>query len=911
MCNRIFYGIAITLALFFYIPLARAQSTSNEGTEFYAVFPSHVNAPNGSALNLAEYSVFITGKQPSTGTVSVNGTNIPFALPLGNTVVEIKVPRAAAYINQSGQVLNNRAIKVSVDPGKPKVVVYGHIFAGRRSAASLILPKEALGQEYFTMNKEVGQVGGGGQNHIVVSAVDHDTRIFIQKNGKDLVSGGILLKNPGDVYQYVSTDDLTGTRAFVDPATSACKKFALFSGSTNSSITMPGMTCISPGSQDPSSDPLYQQNYPVESWGKTYGFIPFSMLSATGTPTRTNGNFVRVLAKENNTIVTYNGVVVATLAAGAFYETSIPRTVPSYITADRPIAVAQYALSQACAGGNGVSDADMVILNPIEFNIKNITIYSSPKENIQEQYINILIKTSATATFKINGVAPVRQFSPLPSAPTYSYLQLNLNSYKTNSFSLTADDGFNAIAYGFGDFESYAYSAGTNLASNQFASAESTDTKEEIKDACSKEAFNIKVTLTSPVSSLTWQFESNGPVEEQIITTSTPVLRNGTTYYDYYFPRPISYQTPGQKTIKVVAKYPSIGGCALNEQTIDLIFGVFDAPVSKFITSTNFCAVSEIQFTDQSMDNGNAITEWHWDFGDGNTSTEKNPLHSYASSGTYTAKLVVANSTSCNALAFQQMIVISSVPVAAFTLSKPGCNNTNITFSDNSTIQTGTIVKWSWDFGDGTRLDRTNNLPFDHKYAAGGNFEVSLTVTSNTGCEHTFIRTANVTTPSLELGQDIVMIRGGAVAFSINATGTNLKYKWSPSIGLDRDDVRNPVASPIEDTRYTLTVTSEEGCILTDDILIKLVDKPIIRNTFTPNGDAVNDVWEIEYLESYPEVRVDVFNRFGVRVYASIGYTTPWDGTMKGSNLPVGTYYYVIDPKLGIPVYTGWVTILR
>jgi gliding motility-associated-like protein len=143
------------------------------------------------------------------------------------------------------------------------------------------------------------------------------------------------------------------------------------------------------------------------------------------------------------------------------------------------------------------------------------------------------------------------------------------------------------------------------------------------------------------------------------------------------------------------------------------------------------------------------------------------------------------------------------------------------------------------------------------------------------------------------------MIRGGAVTFKVNASGTNLRYKWSPSVGLDRDDVKNPVASPAEDTRYILTITSEEGCVLNDDILVRVVDKPVIRNTFTPNGDGVNDEWEIKYLDSYPEVRVDIFNRFGVKVYASIGYKTPWNGTQN------------IDPKLGMPAYTGWVTILR
>lgn len=907
MRSRIIYGISITLALVFVLSIARAQNTSNEGTEFYAAFPSHVAANINGFRPLANYSIFITGKEASTGIVTVGSFSQRFNLAQPNTVIEIRVPRVDAYIDnvESGRVLSNRAIRVLVDAGKPKVVVYGHIFAGARSAASLILPKDALGQQYYSMNYTSGNTQDGGLNHIVLIASEPDTKIFFKRNGSDLIPGGILLPNAGDVYEYLSGQDLTGVSVSVDPETSACKKFAMFSGTTNSSITA-ATGCIG----NVSSDPLYQQNYPVESWGKTYGFVPFSSKSPSGTNVRTRGNYIRIVAKENNTPIQFNGAVVATLNAGQFYQTISPTNTPTYISSTKAIAVAQYSLTQSCAGG-GVSDPDMVILNPIEYNIKNITVYSSNKEAISENYVNVLIKTSAAASFRVNGAAPKGSFVALPGSPDLSYLQLNLNQYPTQIFNLSATDGFNAIAYGFGDVESYAYSAGTNLASNQTALAETPDTKEKIDDACSKEPFNLKVTLTSPVLSLSWQFETNGPVEQQAITSSVPVVRNGTTYYDYYFPRTISYQTAGKKTIKIVAKYPSIGGCALTEQQIDLILDVYDPPVSRFKTSTNFCAVSEIQFTDESVDNGNPITAWRWDFGDGKTSDEKNPLHAYASPGTYTAKLLVENPTSCDVMEYQQTIIINSPPVAAFSSSKPGCNNTNITFTDNSTIPNGRIIQWSWDFGDGTKLDRVDNLPFDHRFAKGGNYVVTLTVTSNTGCIGTLTQTANVTTPSLEAGSDLIMIRGGSVAFNISATGTNLKYKWSPAIGLDRDDVKNPIASPTEDTRYSVTVTSDEGCVLTDDILVKIVDKPIIRNTFTPNGDGVNDVWQIEYLESYPEVRVDIFNRFGLRIYASIGYETPWNGTLNGEELPVGTYYYVIDPKLSIPVYTGWVTILR
>ena len=908
MCNRIIFGYSLFIYVILFFSTVKAQSVSNEGTEFWAVFPTHVPATLANNFRpLANYSIFITGKQASSGVVTVGTFSARFDLTQANTVIPIPIPRSAAYIDdtQSNRVLSNKAIKVLVDPGMPKVVVYGHIFAGARSAASLILPKEALGQQYFSMNYTSGNTVDGGLNHIVLIATEPDTKIFLKRNGVDLIAGGVFLPKTGDVYEYLSPQDLTGVSVSVDLQTSACKKFAMFSGTTNSSIVA-ATGC----SGRVSSDPLYQQNYPVESWGKIYGFVPFSSKSPSGANVRTQGNYIRVVAKDNNTPVQFNGILVATLNAGQYYQTPNPTNEPTYISSTNSIAVAQYSLTQSCAGG-GFSDPDMVILNPIEYNIKNITVYSSNKEDITENYVNVLIKTNAAASFRINGAVPKGIFIPLQGAPDYSYLQLNLNQYATPNFNLSASDGFNAIAYGFGDVESYAYSAGTNLASSQFATAINPDTREEILNACTKQSFKVMVSLTSPVSGLSWQFEENGTVEDQVITSSIPVLRNGTTFYDYNFPRAISYQSSGSKTIKVIAKYASIGGCVLSEQQIDLIFNVFDPPESKFKTSLSLCANNEIQFTDQSVDNGNAITSWNWDFGDGNTSEEQNPKHTYSNPGPYTVKLLIANSTSCKVLASQQDIVIKPIPAPSFTFSKPGCDNSSIIFTDMSNISSGKLVKWSWDFGDGNKLEKADNIPFNHQYTSGGTFQISLTVSSDSGCEKTLTQVLNISTPFLNAGNDTIILKGGAISFNVNATGTNLKYKWSPSVGLNRDDIKNPIASPTEDTRYTLTITSEEGCILADDIFVKVVEVPVIRNTFTPNGDGVNDIWQIEYLDSYPEVSVNIFNRFGVKIYTSIGYLNPFNGTFNGAELPVGTYYYVIDPKLGFPVYKGWVTILR
>lgn len=84
-----------------------------------------------------------------------------------------------------------------------------------------------------------------------------------------------------------------------------------------------------------------------------------------------------------------------------------------------------------------------------------------------------------------------------------------------------------------------------------------------------------------------------------------------------------------------------------------------------------------------------------------------------------------------------------------------------------------------------------------------------------------------------------------------------------------------------------------------------------IPNTFTPNGDGVNDTWNIKNLNYFANCSVNIFTRWGEKVYSSIGYPVPWDGTYKGAALPTGTYYYIIDLKNGLTPLSGFVTIVR
>ena len=85
----------------------------------------------------------------------------------------------------------------------------------------------------------------------------------------------------------------------------------------------------------------------------------------------------------------------------------------------------------------------------------------------------------------------------------------------------------------------------------------------------------------------------------------------------------------------------------------------------------------------------------------------------------------------------------------------------------------------------------------------------------------------------------------------------------------------------------------------------------VVPNAFTPNGDGINDFWNIKSLTDFPQCLVSVYSRNGNLVFQSRGYAKPWDGTYNGSPVPTGTYYYIINPQTGVQKLSGYVTVLR
>jgi gliding motility-associated-like protein len=189
-----------------------------------------------------------------------------------------------------------------------------------------------------------------------------------------------------------------------------------------------------------------------------------------------------------------------------------------------------------------------------------------------------------------------------------------------------------------------------------------------------------------------------------------------------------------------------------------------------------------------------------------------------------------------------------------------------------------------------------------------------VTATNPGGCKNEDSITIVVNKkPTANAGPDKKIQEGQSVQLQGSTdTTAGFNFSWSPPRFIDEIFVLRPFVNPAMDFWYTFTVNSTNGCgSAADSVFVRVYKKITIPNTFTPNGDGINDVWEIDGLQTYPESVTEVYNRYGQLVYRSRGYSRAWDGKLNGTVLPVGTYYYIINRNKDLPLVSGSITIIR
>ncbi|MEO6539090.1 MAG: gliding motility-associated C-terminal domain-containing protein, partial [Ferruginibacter sp.] len=168
--------------------------------------------------------------------------------------------------------------------------------------------------------------------------------------------------------------------------------------------------------------------------------------------------------------------------------------------------------------------------------------------------------------------------------------------------------------------------------------------------------------------------------------------------------------------------------------------------------------------------------------------------------------------------------------------------------------------------------------------------------------------------PTADAGPDRVIIAGNPIELEANATGSNLTYSWINGLFINDPDMLRPMVNPKVDTKYILIVSTDNGCgIAEDSVNVKVYSGVYIPNAFTPNGDNINDRWNIPALAAFKNFELLVFNRYGQIVFSNSRSIKPWDGKYKGKDVPVGVYTYYIDLKTGNAVgkLKGTVLVIR
>ncbi|MCZ2460255.1 MAG: PKD domain-containing protein [Chitinophagales bacterium] len=289
------------------------------------------------------------------------------------------------------------------------------------------------------------------------------------------------------------------------------------------------------------------------------------------------------------------------------------------------------------------------------------------------------------------------------------------------------------------------------------------------------------------------------------------------------------YTTPGTYTVKLYNTYANCIDSAIKNIVVNPL------PVANFNAPATFSCQPPltVNFRDQST----GAVSWQWDFGDGNSSTQQNPTHIYNDYGSYNVTLVVTNSAGCaDTITRNNYINIRRATIRIPSLPAHGC--IPYTISPVANINALDVVtSYKWDFGDGSPVSTQQNPT--HTYTVQGTYNVSLIITTSTGCTDTLLINNAIrvgTIPTVDFtASPLTQCATQSVSFTDLSAPVD-QWQWSFGDG-NSSSQRNPNHSYALPGRYTvMLIASNNGC---PDTMIKTnyinVLPPVANFNFTAN----------------------------------------------------------------------------
>lgn len=310
-------------------------------------------------------------------------------------------------------------------------------------------------------------------------------------------------------------------------------------------------------------------------------------------------------------------------------------------------------------------------------------------------------------------------------------------------------------------------------------------------------------------------------------------------------------------------------GCeVVDSMRVNVVF----SPPDPALVDTSICAGASVQLIGPS-----AVT-WAWT---PHPTLNALDLQSPVASPTTATTYVVLASNVCGS-------TIDSAHVSLIIVDPLAWPDTTVCPDSPVLLHASGGVAYAWS-PEGLLSDANTAMP---TAIIQGPTTFTVTVTDDRGCVGaTTLSLGTWPLPIVEAGPDMIVDWGTLI--QLTATGMG-DLEWGPPDGLDCTACPMPTARPEASTSYTVTLTDEHGCKAIDVLNVILNGTLYVPNTFSPNGDGINDTfgaWGTE-IDTY---KLYVFNRWGEQIYTTDKMGVFWDGTYNGVDSPIDTYVWRID----------------
>jgi gliding motility-associated-like protein len=534
--------------------LCNGQGLSTEGTDFWVGFMN--NWEQDIANNPIILEVYITADSTTSGVLKIP-KNASFT-PINFTVIpgvatKIAIPSSVAMAQ--GSTTENKGIHITTSADVSVFAMNRREFSADMAT---VLPTYSLGDKYYVMSHwEDGNrnANANSKSEFLIVSISDGTEIEITpsvktKDGHDKDATFVIKLSEGQTYQLQADGDLTGTLVTgTNSQQTGCQNFALFAGNQYTKVGQCG--------SDNGHDHLYAQQYSVSTWGKEFITVSYA--------TRTGGDLVKILASEDNTIVHLNSTTFV-LNKGEHISQTLDDV--NGIQADKPIAVAQFSRSQPC--DQTIGDPFYILISPLEQMLKRITFNAPDIDNTILVFpLTIITKTTEVSKIKLDHNLISNSFTTAPVNPAYSIAKLTTTG---GNHTLESQGGFIAYVYGYGQNESFGYSAGASL-----------------------ENLNIKVGITNGVG----RTVSSDSICLNDIAIFTPIV-DGLNHFEWSFgdggtdetlgkdPVEYKFNKEGKYIFKLKASIDGGSCSAGHEQTYIKIIHVVN-PKSKILGPRSVC----------------------------------------------------------------------------------------------------------------------------------------------------------------------------------------------------------------------------------------------------------------------------------------------------------------------------------